>query len=175
MGTKCKKNRQPPCDENAVCGFHETALEAAKKKLCELSVYSPPREPRFTGLGGWVFEQTIQSCLECELKHRGIRTELREEISLGGRAKADLGIADLAIEIKSRGLFSRADVERYGGYKRKANELGLKYLFITREESYQPYRDGIEEALGRDNVFFLDKPGHWQRFVTRVVRAVKDS
>jgi len=64
-------------------------------------------KPSFKGLSGWVFEQTIHSCLLNELNGSGIHTKIEEQAKLGGRTTADLLIgASAAIEIKARGLFA---------------------------------------------------------------------
>ena len=53
-----------------------------------------------------------------------------------------------------------------------AADKGLDYLFFTSGESHEGYRKGIIEAVGTDNVFFLDDPKDWGRFVARVAAAV---
>lgn len=146
-------------------------LQEAMDKLAELEVFCN-HAPHFAGLGGWVFEQTIQFCVRKELKARRIQAAFREQIPLIGRVKADLGIGNLAIEIKSAGLFSKEDANRYGRYKTAAAGKGLDYLFFTSGESCDIYREGIIKAVGADNVFFLDGTRDWGRFVSRIAAAV---
>ncbi len=151
--------------------LYKRNLQQAKDKLAELEVFCN-HAPKFGGLGGWIFEQTIQFCLRKELEARRIKAEFQEQIPLKGRVKADLGVGTLAIEVKSAGLFSKDDAERYGRYKQAAEDKGLEYLFVTSGESNAGYRKGIIEAIGTDNVFFLDDPKDWGRFVTTVAAAV---
>ena len=159
-------------DFGKIWEIYERNLQRARDGLAELEVYCKNRDPQFAGLGGWVFEQTIQFCLQKELEARCIQADFREQIPLVGRVKADLGVGNLAIEIKSAGLFSKEDAQRYGSYKKAAAEKGLDYLFLTLCESYGAYRDGIIAAVGADNVFFLDDPEDWGRFVARVASAM---
>ena len=56
----------------------------------------------------------------------------------------------------------------YGLCKVAAAAKGLDYLFVTSSESNAGYTKGIIEAVGIDNVFFLDDPKDWGRFLTRV-------
>ena len=153
-------------DHCSIWELYERNLEEAKNKLAELEVFSG-FAPQFTGLGGWVFEQTIQFCLKEELKSLGISATFQEQISLGGRVKADLRIANLAIEIKAAGLFGMEDAQRYGGHKQAAERMGLEYLFFTRTECVR-YRPGIINAVGDENVFFLEDERDWGRFVARI-------
>ncbi|MFZ1933539.1 MAG: hypothetical protein WCB27_21825 [Thermoguttaceae bacterium] len=156
-------------DEDGIRTVFQRNLESAKSNLAELEVFCG-RKADFGGLSGWVFEQTIQYCLQKELDARGLSHDMKEQQPLDGRAKVDLLIGGrLAIEIKSRGLFGRTDIERYRRYSEAAKQHGLVYLFLTASESYQPYRDGIADAVGREGVFFLDVVGSWDRFLMRIV------
>jgi hypothetical protein len=142
----------------------------AEAKLRELSFFCDGSSS-FGGLNGWVFEQTIQHCLTKELRAIGIaKPKFNEQIALGGRAKADLAIGKVAIEIKSGGLFGKDEAERYRRYKRAARSLGMDYLFFSLGESHRPYRVAIVKALNPNNVFFLDEPKDWGRFVKRIAR-----
>ena len=148
------------------------SLDCARKKLSEIPAYCGP-EAAFSGLRGWVFEQTIQHCLQAELEHNGFAPEISTQVPIGGRAKADLGLGKLLIEIKSRGLFGMGDVARYQRYRSTAESKGRRYLFLTLGESYLPYQQSIIKALGTKNTFFLlDQNGRgtgdWERFVDRV-------
>jgi hypothetical protein len=159
-------------DEATISELYQRNLDCAKTLLRKLEVFCG-NDCEVGGLSGWVFEQTIQYCLQKELKAQGIQQSIREQCGLGGRAKADLAIGSVAIEIKSKGLFGVADVERYGRYKQAATQRGLQYFFLTLEESHQPYRQAITESLGRDNVFFLrNERGDWGRFVNGILAEI---
>jgi hypothetical protein len=156
-------------DGTGIRSIFQQNLESAKSRLAELEVFCG-RKADFGGLNGWVFEQTIQYCLRKELDARRLTHDIKEQHTLAGRTKADLLIGGrLAVEIKSRGLFSKSAIDRYRRYSEAAKRSGLVYLFLTASESYRPYRDGIADALGKESVFFLDEEGSWDRFVARVV------
>jgi len=160
-------------DENAILTLFESSLKQAKANLADLKVYCG-KEPGFAGLSGWVFEQTIQHCLRQELEAHGAAPTITEQVSLGGRAKADLAVGNAAIEIKTSGLFELDAVHRYREYRRAAQEKGLRYIFLSRQETYRPYRDGIIKALGQSNVFYLNERGDWERFVTLLIELMKN-
>jgi hypothetical protein len=128
------------------------------------------REPNFAGLSGWVFEQTVQYCIRKELKDEEIEAKIVEQVSLGGRAKVDLTVGKVAIEIKTSGLFGFSDVQRYQQYRMLAEAKEFRYVFLTQGENYRPYRSGIIKALGNSNVFFLSTSGEWARFVALLIR-----
>jgi hypothetical protein len=129
--------------------------------------------PNLGTLHGWVFEQTIQYCLRKELHAGGIAADIREQIPLVGRAKADFGIECFAVEIKLAGLFGLGDAERYRRYRQAAEGKGFEYLFVSTTESVVAYRTAIVKALGEENVFFLDEPKDWGRFVARIAAGCK--
>ena len=108
------------------------------------------------------------TCIRRELTARKLKADIKEHVCLRGRAKADLKVNNVAIEIKHNGLFGSSDAAKYRDYRKAATTNGWSYLFITRSESYPPYRTGITEALGRENVFFLDRKGDWKRFMRRL-------
>jgi hypothetical protein len=68
--------------ENKIYELYETNHRAAADKLKQIPVYCG-NEPSFTGLNGWVFEQTIQYCIKKELKAKRIKTETIEQAQLG--------------------------------------------------------------------------------------------
>ena len=78
------------------------------------------------------------------------------------------------IEVKAKGLFSTADVERYAKYKKLADGQGNRYLFVTASESYQPYRKGVIDALGPKSAFFLDGENEWDKLVETIVQELKN-
>lgn len=99
---------------------------------------------------------------------------MTEQYSLGGKAKADLAVGCFAIEIKLKGLFGSDQVARYGRCMQAAQGMGLHYLFITKEESYRPYREGVQRTLGVENAYFLDTVGDWERFVSRIAGELRN-
>ncbi len=152
--------------------LYRASFKSAINKLKEIPIFCG-NEPNFTGLGGWVFEQTIQYCLKRELKARKIKIDIAEQVNLKPRVKADLKIGNVVIEIKQSGLFDRSAIAKYAIYKQAANLLGMEYVFITLGERYEPYRIGIIKEIGDENSFFLDTDGDWARFVDRVTQLVK--
>jgi hypothetical protein len=152
-------------DAKKVLALFDRSLEEAKSALRGLAV-AAGREPRFSGLNGWVFEQTVEHCLREELELLGPTSDVEEQVALGGRAKVDLRVGRTAIEIKRSGLFGDSDVARYTTYRALAEEKGWRYVFLSGAESYGPYRTGIIKALGSQNVVILDgEGGEWERFV----------
>ena len=113
----------------------------AIRKLAQLPVYCGTG-PDFGQLTGWVYEQTIQFCIRRELKARKVKAHIKEHVSLRGRAKADLKVNNVAIEIKHSGLFGSGDAAKYRDYRKAASAKGWEYLFITRGESYRPTGQG---------------------------------
>ena len=157
-------------DEEQVLRLCESSRTAAIRALTKIRIFCGT-EPSFSGLGGWVFEQTVQYCLRKELNARRAQVAtIAEQGKVGSRIRADLLVGRAAVEIKQSGLYSSSAIAKYGQYRRAANAQGLEYLFITGGERYQPYRDGITKALGKENVFFLDQNGDWKRFVARVIQ-----
>ena len=149
-------------DESTVEALFQKSLIEAKELLARLGVYSG-RSPSFTGLSGWVFEQTIQHCIREELRSRELTTEPVEQVGLGGRVKVDLLVGGIAIEIKTSGLFGRDEIPKYEKYQSEADTRGYRYVFLSRGET--TYRTGIIKALGQDNVVMLDGHGEWERFI----------
>jgi hypothetical protein len=155
---------------------YEENLQVAQNKIREIPVYSG-WPPEISGLHGWVFEQTIQYCLLRELREKGLTPKPQEQFKLCGRARADLKLNHILVEIKTSGLFGMADVQKYRKYRNWAEspEQGFRYLFLTDDETYGPYKTGIIDAVGLENVFFLEQPGDWQRFVETVTKELKTS
>ena len=153
----------------SVWALYESSLRQAKANLAGLKVHSGV-QPRFAGLNGWVLEQTIQHCIRREMKAVGVELPINEQVGLGGRAKVDLVVGQVAIEIKAGGLFGLDDVRKYRQYRKLAEQGGYRYMFVTGAESHKPYRDGIIDALGPASVVFLDEPGQWERFVDAVLQ-----
>lgn len=160
-------------NEGTLSELYQRNLEDAKALLSKLEVFCG-NDCNIGGLSGWVFEQTVQYCLRQELAALGLHPSITEQCGLGGKAKADLAVGCLAVEIKLKGLFGSDQVERYGRYRQAANGRGLQYLFITKEESHGPYWQGIQKTLGTESTFFLDVSGEWKRFVTRIVAELQN-
>lgn len=161
-------------NEDRVLELYSASLTSAIRKLKQIRVFCG-NEPNFSGLRGWVFEQTIQYCIKRELKARKVKAEIAEQVKLKSGIKADLKIGNTVIEIKESGLFDTAGIAKYKKYRKAVNDLGFEYLFITGGERYQPYRRGITTALGRENTFFLDTRGDWKRFINRLAKEDTDA
>ena len=159
-------------DEKAILKLFESNLKTAQTSLARLR-FCCCKDPSFQGLSGWVFEQTVQYCLHKELKVSEVRAEICEQVSLGGRAKADLLIGTVAVEIKARGLVDGDAASRYCGYKIAAEQKGYSYLYVTLQESYLPYRKAMIKGLGQQNTFFLNTAGDWSRLIKRVTHLLK--
>lgn len=157
-------------DAYHVRSLFEDNLKAAKAKLAELEVCCGV-EPRFSGLSGWVFEQTAQCCIRRELKAANVEAGISEQVSLGGRAKADLVVGSVAIEIKTSGLFGLQDAARYRKYRKAAEAKGFRYTYLAWWENYLPYKRALDKALGKRNVFYLDEDREWQRFIAFLVKS----
>jgi hypothetical protein len=157
---------------------NESNLKAAKEQLKKIPVYCG-HEPEFSGLTGWVFEQTIQHCIRQELDKMNLTAEIEEQVKLIGRAKIDLRIGNTAIEIKTSGLFSKEDIAKYKKYQGEAKERGWRYIFLSIGET--TFRTGILEAMGKDNVVLLENyDGKWApndgegaRFIGIIVNGLK--
>lgn len=159
-------------DTDRILELTEKNLILAESKLSELS-FCRGEKPQITGLSGWVFEQVIKTCLLRELRALKLRTAAEQQVRLMSRARVDLRVNKVLIEIKRAGLFGLDSVRKYRSYQRNAESLGYRYLFLTAGENYLPYRRAIQHALGAENVFFLDRPGHWRRFVATVAREIR--
>lgn len=141
-------------------------------KMATASLSSIPvamgRPPSFQGLNGWVYEQTIRYCLEDELNLLGVALRISEQFQLKGRARADLLVGNVAIEIKAGGLFGD-DSEKYKKYKIITQERNISYIYVTRQESHQPYRLTTQDVFGSDMSFFLTEEESWKNFVMTII------
>jgi hypothetical protein len=156
--------------EHAITTLYEESLAEAEAKLASLDI-AEGRSPSARGLSGWVFEQTIRFCLAQELRALGLTPDIREQVPLVGRARADMGVGKAAIELKVRGSFGAGD-SKYSDYRAAAEHRGLAYLYLTMQETYAPYRDATRATFGADKSFFLDAAGDWARFVDAVAGLV---
>ena len=134
-------------DEFEIERLYQENLSAARQLLASLPV-AEGREPTTKGLNGWVYEQTICHCLSQELKVLGILPSIAEQVPLYGRVKIDLLVGRVAIEIKALGSFGD-DAKKYSGYRTKVEQKGWVYCYLTRGETYRPYRLATEEAFGK--------------------------
>ena len=151
-----------------VWGLYESSAKAAVRKLSGLRICCGD-PPGFAGLNGWVFEKTVQYCLERELRALRARLDTHEQESFPGRMRADLRVGRAVIEIKQSGLFSPAALIKCRKNRHAVCRSGYEYLFLAGGERYRPYREGVVKALGKENAFFLDTSGDWERFVRRVL------
>lgn len=150
----------------------ESALIEASQKLESLAIIRG-RPVSLKGLRGWIFEQTVRTCLEEELEKRGIAAAITEQASIGGRATVDLLIGSIAIEIKVAGFFNDVG-ERYLSYRKTIEAKGWEYFYLTLSETYMPYREVARRAFGKERAFFLSEKGEWSRFIVKVVRILRE-
>lgn len=155
-------------DEDHVEKLYQENLSAARQLLASLPV-AEGRQPTTKGLNGWVYEQTIRHCLCEELKELGMAPTIEEQVSLHGRTKVDLLVGTIAIEIKALGIFGN-DSRKYSEYQVKAEENGWSYFYLTRSESYRPYRVSMLSTFGEEKAFFLDTEGDWERFISEIIK-----
>jgi hypothetical protein len=160
------KNKNINYDEQAVENLYQHNLEKAHQLLASLQV-AEGRKPNIKGLNGWVYEQTIRHCLCQELLSLGLSPKVKEQESLYGRVKIDLLVDKVAIEIKALGSFGN-DAKKYSKYRLKVEEKGWTYCYLTRSETYPPYRLASESTFGKERAFFLDTDGDWVRFIRKV-------
>lgn len=152
--------------EKIIRQIYDKNLEQAIYVLSSIGV-ARGRKPNFKGLNGWVFEQTIRSCLEDEFEKQLKTIEIHDQFKLKGRASADLLFGKVAIEIKSGGLFAD-ESDKYSRYREYANAQGYEYVYITCDETYLPYEEAAIRAFGDDKAFFLSKKESWSNFVKKI-------
>jgi len=104
----------------------------------------------------------IRYCLLQELHSLGLSPIVEEEVKLFGRVTIDLLVGRAAIEIKAAGTFGKKQTEKYKKYRDKVEERGWIYIYLTRGESYTPYRLKAESIFGKKHAFFLDKKENGQ-------------
>ncbi len=174
-----------------VLDLYNNQLDEAITKLKELKIYCEDKQCNLKKvLSGWIFEHIVRHCLTEELKENGFNPEMLEqdtfeyEISESGKKKSaiiDLNVnKKILIEIKVNGYqYSNWNDmkidEKYAKIKKKANEDGLEYLYISKKEAPKPkrenshdYRERTRKIIGKDNAFFLDEEDNWEKFVNRV-------
>jgi hypothetical protein len=155
-------------NEDTIDKKYKENLGNALQRLASLPV-AKGRKPNIHGLNGWVYEQTIRHCLAEELKMLGLSPVIEGQVSLHGRAKIDLLVGRVAVEIKAAGSFGN-DAKKYSGYRAKVEQKGWVYCYLTRGETYKPYRLATESTFGKERAFFLDTEADWGRFVRAVLK-----
>lgn len=154
--------------EEDIIEKYEKSLAEAEKKLSSIAV-AEGRPPRMRGLNGWVFEQTIRYCLSKEMETLGKHPKMEEQVLLRGRAKIDLVVGKVAIELKARGSFGAGD-SKYKEYRQEVEKDGRVYFYLTQQENHAPYKQITKDTFGPDRAFFLNVPGDWERFVKEIVK-----
>lgn len=154
-------------NERNIWDLYEKNRLLAINKLSELEFFCGEKA-NITGLNGWVFEKTILNCINNEFKKLNIDISFDEQVPLRGRVKADLVINGyIAIELKVAGLFGLSDVEKYKKYRQYAVDSGYhRYIYLTWNEANKKYKEGLSLALEEENIFYLETPGEWRRFIS---------
>ncbi|MDE3236444.1 MAG: hypothetical protein KGO81_10855 [Bacteroidota bacterium] len=162
--------------------FNDNFIKASNV-LKTLDFYSnrhTNEEINFRGLVGWVFEETIFSCLNNELNSLNLRHELKVQFNLSSlfvigkksKGKADLYLhtdkQNYLIELKHTGVFGIADYDKYRKYREIVNNNNFKYLYLTKGESYEKFVTECKNIFGSENAFFLDKDGDWEKFINLI-------
>lgn len=142
------------------------AMDEVQRTLASLSIVRG-RPITVKGLRGWVFEQTVRTCIEEELTAMGVTVTVQEQVSIGGRATVDLLIGSIAIEVKAAGFCQNVS-ERYAGYRRLVEAKGWQYFYITLQETYKPYVQIAVDIFGQNRAFFLDQEDGWKLFISEI-------
>jgi hypothetical protein len=146
--------------------------EAQAYKLLESLDVAHGKPTKIRGLSGWVFEQTVRSGIEAELKKKKIKCEISEQVSIGGRAKIDLVIGNVALEIKVSGFYDNIE-EKYSEYRKRIEKKGLAYFYVTLYEDWLPNLKMAARVFGSKKVFVLSNPRDWKRLVSELVKCQK--
>lgn len=112
--------------EATVAQVFRVNLDNAIAALCTLP-FADGMPPTCQGLSGWVFEATIRACLAEELAGvvEDFPLHVRPQVTLKGRAKADLVVGRTVIELKAGGLFGPPNKYlEYVEYARKIPKSG---------------------------------------------------
>jgi len=145
----------------------ENALSDANERLASLAIVRG-RPINLKGMRGWVFEQTVRTCLEEELEKHGISVAVKEQVPISGRATVDLLVGSVAIEVKAGGFFGDVS-DRYLGYRKTIEAKGWHYFYLTLRETHDPYMKIAKRTFGKNRAFFLDQKNEWARFVSEVM------
>lgn len=156
---------------NKIEDQYEEARTEALKLLGSLKVaHGTPR--KILGLDGWVFEQTVRCAIEEELGKERIQYKIKEQEPIVGKAKVDLLIGNVVLEIKVSGFYS--DVEdKYSRYRKKLEEKGLVYFYVTLYEDYARNIEVAQRVFGSNRTFILKHSGEWERFLTELIGSLK--
>ena len=76
-------------DEAKIRKIYSENLRTAKQKLAEVPVCAG-NDPDFTGLRGWIYEQSIQFCIKRELNSENITADIEEQFKLEGRVRTHI-------------------------------------------------------------------------------------
>lgn len=156
---------------NKIEDQYEYALAEALRLLGSLKVAcGTPR--KILGLNGWVFEQTVRCAIEEELRKEQIQYEIKEQETIVGKSKVDLLIGNVALEIKVSGFYSNVE-DKYSRYRKKLEEKGLVYFYVTLYEEYVPNIEVAQRVFGSNRAFILKHSGEWERFVTELIGSLK--
>ena len=96
--------RRTKYSEKAIKAAYQKNLSVACRMLASLP-FAGGRPPNVRGLNGWVFEQTIRHYLAEEMKCLRLSPDIEEQVCILGRAKVDLRVGRVAIEMKAAGSF----------------------------------------------------------------------
>ena len=160
--------------EIGVIDVYEQSLDDARERLSLLGV-AEGRTPTSRLISGWVFEQTVRFCLTQELSAVNIRPLVQEQVKLCGRAKIDLLVGNVAIELKALGSFGKRGFDKYEMYRLAVESHGWVYLYLTKQERHAPFRQSAIDAFGSNGAFFLNIDGDWKRFADAVIKYLSES
>lgn len=158
-------------NEETVMSCFEKNRRIACEKLSSLDV-AEGRIPNEKLVSGWVFEQVIRYFLIQELKELGKSPVVKKQEKIIGRAKLDLLVGKVAIEIKSSGSFNlKNDIDKYTRYKDIIKDREQIYIYLVGSETSARYLFEMERVFGKGKAFFLrQRKGDWERFVTEVLK-----
>lgn len=146
-------------------------LIQAQNKLKELEIFCG-EEPKFLGLNGWVFEKTIQSCIREEFRNQNIIANFTEQFPIESRKKVDLKINNVCLDIKVSGLYDKKEIKKHEERRNIIKSQNMEYIFLTGQETHEPYEKGIISIFGNEYSFFLfnrQRENEWQRFIDKLV------
>lgn len=153
----------------------ETQYKKAKAeviaKLESLSFTSSSPD-KIRGLNGWVFEQIVLRSIKRDLKKAKIDCAISEQESIGGRARVDLLVGNVAVEIKVSGYMDNVE-QKYTRYRRLIERKGWVYFYVTLYEGYDPYVKMAERIYGPNRFFILSQDEAWNRFSEQLISTIR--